>query len=61
VYTIYKGDSLCHHCYGQTYQAKETNDMERDESIAQIKKQVQEIYDALEEHGYFGFGLLQQY
>ena len=56
VFTIYKGDSLCHNCYHQMYEAKEDLDVQRDNSIAEIKEKLEEIYDALEERGYFGFG-----
>jgi hypothetical protein len=52
-----KGDSLCHHCYGQMYQAKEDVDIERYESIGEIKKQVQDIHNALEERGITILGL----
>ena len=56
VFTIFHGDSLCHHCYRQMSKTQATMDRinsERDESIQQIKKQVEEIYHLFKSSRYF--------
>ena len=50
VFTILRGDALCQPCYGQRSKAYSTIDdinLERDASIQEIKKKVNELYDLI--------------